>query len=149
VKNNTFSAQDAMWLEYTASGGRLSSFYDFDVYEDNGVWVVGFSKMWRQILRDKVDGIDTPDIALKFHSTLVEVIVEVVSRIRRTTSVDTVALSGGVFQNRILLESLSERLKRQGFQVLIHHRVPTNDEGVSFGQILAAFGTLSLPIRFM
>ncbi len=149
VKNNTFSAQDAMWLEYMASDGRLSSFYDFDIYEDKGVWVVGFSEMWRQILRDKVDGIDTPDIALKFHSTLVEVIVEVVSRIRRATSIDTVALSGGVFQNRILLEFLSERLKRQGFQVLIHHKVPTNDEGVSFGQILAAFGTLSLPIRFM
>ena len=83
-----------------------------------------------------------PEIAWRFHVTVAEMIESVCGRLRDETRIETVALSGGVFQNRLLLRLVMPRLREAGFDVLIHDQVPCNDGGVSLGQ--AALATFEL-----
>jgi hydrogenase maturation protein HypF len=77
-------------------------------------------------------------IAARFHNTLVSSIGAVCEAISAQHGLVTVALSGGVFQNEFLWMRAVNRLEMQGILVLTHHRVPTNDGGVSFGQAAVA-----------
>lgn len=84
---------------------------------------------------DDVDaGVATPVVSARFHNGLAAIVVEVCDLIRRDTGLATVALSGGVFQNVVLLERCVAGLEASGFRVLTHRRVPPNDGGVSLGQ---------------
>jgi hydrogenase maturation protein HypF len=65
-------------------------------------------------------------------------IVEACTRIRSATGIGAVALSGGVFQNQLLLDRVVPALRGRGFRVLTHRRVPPNDGGISFGQVAVA-----------
>ena len=75
-------------------------------------------------------------LALAFHVGLADHIVRTCDRARASTGISTVALSGGVFQNSLLLSLTVERLQSIGFRVLTHHRVPANDGGIALGQAL-------------
>jgi hydrogenase maturation protein HypF len=68
-------------------------------------------------------------------------VTEMCQRIAAKTGIAKVALSGGVFQNRLLLRSTVAALREAGFEVIIHARVPTNDGGVSLGQAVVAHFT--------
>ncbi|MEO0232332.1 MAG: carbamoyltransferase HypF, partial [candidate division WOR-3 bacterium] len=72
-------------------------------------------------------------ISSKFHNTLVEVIYEMANKVK----IKKIFLSGGVFQNKILLEKTYKRLSKR-FEVYIHQRIPANDNGISLGQIIIA-----------
>jgi hydrogenase maturation protein HypF len=78
----------------------------------------------------------------RFHSTILFATVSMCLSIREKTGLDTVALSGGVFQNRILFRFLLQQLLQEEFRVLYHSRVPPNDGGVSFGQGMVALNNL-------
>jgi len=94
--------------------------------------------MWNALLGDLL--LDTPTgvIAARFHRGLARAVVQMVRKLARggdsPTPFDTVALSGGCFQNRILFEQCARRLRAEGFTVLAHARVPTNDGGLALGQ---------------
>jgi len=77
-------------------------------------------------------------IAAAFHEAVVEMAVDMATLISRDTGIRTVVLSGGVFQNRILIEMMPERLRRAGFRVLTHTLLPSNDGCVSLGQAVIA-----------
>ena len=77
-------------------------------------------------------------ISAKFHNTIARVILEVSQQIRKETSLNKVILSGGVFQNKYLLEKSLSLLNRDGFKVFTNHLVPANDGGISLGQIAIA-----------
>ena len=77
-------------------------------------------------------------IAARFHNTLVDIIANTVAAIRNSTGVNVVALSGGVFQNRYLLEKSELLLEAAGFDVLSHTKVPANDGGIALGQLVVA-----------
>ncbi|QKW40679.1 carbamoyltransferase HypF [Actinomadura sp. NAK00032] len=77
-------------------------------------------------------------IAARFHNGIAALVVDAASRIRERTGLATVALSGGVFQNMLLLERTASGLTAAGFDVLTHHRVPPNDGGISLGQAAVA-----------
>lgn len=79
-----------------------------------------------------------PVIAARFHNGVAALVVNAASRIRERTGLGTVALSGGVFQNMLLLERAASGLRDAGFEVLTHHRVPPNDGGISLGQAAVA-----------
>jgi len=83
-------------------------------------------------------GIDRATIARRFHVTLADLLVSLCRTLRENTALDRVALSGGVFQNRLLLELALPQLEAAGFEVLLHRLVPANDGGVSLGQALVA-----------
>ncbi|TDD66662.1 carbamoyltransferase HypF [Actinomadura darangshiensis] len=90
------------------------------------------------VVADMKAGVPVPAIAARFHNAVAALIVTAASRIRTGTGLGTVALSGGVFQNMLLLERAVSGLTGEGFEVLTHHRVPPNDGGISLGQAAVA-----------
>jgi hydrogenase maturation protein HypF len=83
-------------------------------------------------------------IAHRFHNTLAQIIAEMCRQIASDTGLDRVALSGGCFQNRLLLSKTVHALREGGFEVLTHQEVPCNDGGVSLGQATIAHFTHKL-----
>ncbi len=98
-----------------------------------------------QVVEDLRAGVPAPVIAARFHNGMAELIRHTCVRLRDLTGVGTVALSGGVFQNVLLLDRAVEALEGKGFRVLTHSRVPTNDGGVSLGQAVIANRRCRLP----
>ena len=99
--------------------------------------------MIRAIVQDIQQGISTAQIAGNFHWTIVEMLAEMCVQARQHTGLQTVALSGGVFQNRLLLEQLITVLKQSAFQVYTNRRVPPNDGGLALGQLAIAAALVS------
>ena len=87
------------------------------------------------VVEDAMAGVDPAVIAGAFHTGLAHMIVEVCARLRDDTGVEIAALSGGVFQNRLLVELTVPLLETAGFEVLLHSQVPPNDGGISLGQV--------------
>ena len=98
--------------------------------------------MWQALLGDLILDTPVPVIAARFHKGLAIVIARMAEKLSRYESGDeaitTVALSGGVFQNRVLLEQVVERLEAHGFRVITHRQVPANDGGLALGQAVVA-----------
>jgi len=83
-------------------------------------------------------GTPTPKVSSRFHHAVALMTGEVCKRIRGESGQKRVVLSGGVFQNVLLLRLCEGILGREGFDVYIHHKVPTNDGGLSLGQAVIA-----------
>ena len=102
--------------------------------------------MWTALLGDLILKTPVPTMAARFHKGLARVIVKMVDKVARSHAegrdddrrLRHVALSGGVFQNKILLERVSAELRAAGYSVLAHRRVPCNDGGLSLGQAAVA-----------
>lgn len=90
------------------------------------------------IAERKLAGGKTGELAFTFHAALADMVTAACEKISRDTGLDTVALSGGVFQNRLLTKLCRERLESKGFNVLLHSLIPPNDGGIALGQ--AAYG---------
>jgi hydrogenase maturation protein HypF len=90
------------------------------------------------VVADLRDGVDLSVIAARFHNGVADGLADAARRACLDTGVDIVALSGGVFQNVVLLTRVAARLEAVGFGVLTHSRVPPNDGGISFGQAAVA-----------
>lgn len=90
------------------------------------------------LLADTQRGVATPLIALRFHRSVAAALADACATLAAQHSVGTVALSGGVFQNRLLLGLLSDDLRRRGLEVLLNRQVPPNDGGLSLGQAAIA-----------
>ena len=82
-------------------------------------------------------------IAARFHQTIAAAIEEVCTHIRNDEALNRVCLSGGVFQNHLLLGNAVRRLRARGFEVFLHEQVPANDGGISLGQAAVAGERLS------
>jgi hydrogenase maturation protein HypF len=107
------------------------------VLEGEG-WVVETGGIIAGVVDDVLAGRPVGEIAAAFHRTMVEVVVAGCAQIRQASGVSAVALSGGTFQNVLLLEQVVESLTSQGFLVYRHRRVPANDGGLSLGQAVLA-----------
>jgi hydrogenase maturation protein HypF len=77
-------------------------------------------------------------IAASFHQSVSDVFAAMAGEIHKVTGLKRVALSGGCFQNKILLEGSIKKLKSEGFEVYCHRQVPANDGGISLGQAVVA-----------
>ena len=132
VDQCTLDDEDEM-LAYPFSIPRL---------KDSGLPYIEPLGMWQAMLGDLILETPAPIIAARFHKGLAIVIARMVEKLSRHQSPDepitTVALSGGVFQNRVLMEQVMMRLQRFGFHVLTHARVPSNDGGLALGQAVIA-----------
>ncbi len=102
------------------------------------------SSLFECVLGDVFLKCDPHKIATRFHNTIQEFILNVCVYIREQYGLGTVALSGGVFQNRYLLDHTISELNKNDFKVLINRNIPTNDAGISFGQIAIAAQSLAL-----
>ncbi len=142
-----YEAQAAIELEMLAPNevdGLELKAYPFSIIEHQGVKVVKLGKLFSMIVQDVKNRVSIPIISLKFHNTVAQIIARMCKLIARESGITQVALSGGVFQNRLLLMSSITALQREGFSVLTHHLVPCNDGGISLGQaVIANFATNS------
>ncbi|TDD48574.1 carbamoyltransferase HypF [Saccharopolyspora elongata] len=96
------------------------------------------SDLVRSVVADLRAATPLPVIAARFHNGLAAAVVDVCGRMRDSTGIGTVALSGGVFQNLVLLQRVTMLLDRNGFRTLLHSQVPPNDGGISLGQAAVA-----------
>ncbi len=129
-----FLARQALDGDAPADGGR----YDVGLAGQGDAVVLDFRPMLHGILADMERGIGRAAMALSFHDWLVRSTATLVRELGRRTGLRTVLLGGGCFQNRLLLEGLTERLEKTGFRVYSGEQVPVNDGGISVGQIWVA-----------
>ena len=95
------------------------------------------------VLADTARGLSPADIAAGFHAGLAASTAELAVRLAAVHGVDTVALTGGVFQNVLLTDLLAGQLRHAGLDVLLHETLPCNDGGISAGQAAVAAAVLS------
>jgi hydrogenase maturation protein HypF len=97
---------------------------------------------WRpavvRIVEDVGAGVDSAVVAARFHAGVAKAIVEVCAQLRSRKGITTVGLTGGVFQNVLLVKLAVEALRAAAFDVLVHQRVPPNDGGLALGQAIVA-----------
>ena len=133
----SYEGQGAIELEQLADTGELGS-YPVRMEGTSPVQVSG-AELVRNVAEDMLAGTAPPAIAARFHNALAASVVATCIRVRDLRSgLATVALSGGVFQNVRLCESVFTGLQQAGFRVLVHSHVPTNDGGISLGQAVVA-----------
>lgn len=134
----TYEGQAAVQLEMMAHDGEDGASYPFSTSEGEGIRVIQLAEMWRGVLEDLCAQVPVPTIAMRFHNTVAQMIVEMCRRVAETSALQRVAVSGGCFQNRLLLTKARRGLEDAGFEVLTHAQVPCNDGGVSLGQAVIA-----------
>jgi hydrogenase maturation protein HypF len=92
----------------------------------------------RAVVADVLAGVSSDLIAARFHAAVARMIAEVCMRLRVRGAGLTVGLTGGVFQNALLVQMAIDELHKAGFEVLVHQRVPANDGGLALGQAVLA-----------
>jgi hydrogenase maturation protein HypF len=135
--NVTFEGEAAIHLE-TISHTNENGVYKFDIYTKDETYVVNTDNIIKNIIEDIEKSIDKSIIAKRFHNTVVAFSLEMCKLIRDKYGINSTALSGGVFQNEILLKGLHKRLIENGFKVYTHKDIPCNDGGISIGQLVIA-----------
>jgi hydrogenase maturation protein HypF len=133
----SFEGQAAMELEMIADEHE-NGIYGFFTDREGDKEVIRLGPLMDGVLRDLESGVPLSRISGKFHNTLVKIGVTLCRKIRDEGGPEKVALSGGVFQNRLLLERMKSSLESSGFKVLVHRQVPCNDGGLSLGQAVIA-----------
>lgn len=109
-----------------------------DKKDDDSMYVVDYLPMLIELLKDIQRNVATKEISAKFHNTIINITVEMAKRLREQFKINIVVLSGGVFENRYILNNTYGGLKEQGFQVFFNEKIPTNDSGISLGQVAIA-----------
>lgn len=136
-----FEGQAAMELEMAADNSKRppaeTEIYPYQLPRDRRK-EIPVGPIIASVVRDVKNGVPPQRISTRFHWTLVFLFAELCRRLRSRTGLNRVALSGGVFQNAILLEGLTRMLEEHGFSVYSHRLVPANDGGICLGQALAA-----------
>jgi hydrogenase maturation protein HypF len=130
----TFEGQAAMWLERLASHASTTGAYPFPFVGQE----LDFRPLLDGMIRDTLRGRDQTEIARAFQRGIVDGLRDAVVTLCQARGVDTVVLSGGVFQNELLLSDLKALLEPEHLQIWINHVVPPNDGGISLGQAALA-----------
>jgi len=114
--------------------GGLNEVYQF-AFKDE---IIDPTLILKGVVWDLKTFVPKERIALKFHQTLTDIILKAAKKAYRQTGIKTVVLSGGVWQNRWLFSHTKKGLLAEGFRVLTHHQIPTNDGGIALGQAMIA-----------
>jgi hydrogenase maturation protein HypF len=135
----SYEGQAAIELEAAAwrAGARHGS-YVIELTDGERGRLLDPRAALREIAADLDSGTPPPTVAARFHAGVAAVTVAALTGIASERGVDTAVLSGGVFQNRMLLESVASGALAAGLRVLIPERLPPNDGGISFGQAAVA-----------
>ena len=134
---NHFDAQLPMALESLAQPG-VDDRYEFDLSRGVEPWQLDLRRAFKGMVEDLRGTAPAALISAKFHNTLAEALLTMAKAARQSTGLEVVALSGGVFCNRLLTDRLIRRLKQEGFTALWNRSVPSNDGGVALGQAAIA-----------
>ncbi|GAA4228135.1 carbamoyltransferase HypF [Actinomadura meridiana] len=132
----TYEGQAAVELEQRADPAETAA-YPASINGSEPFTVAG-GDLVEAVVADLRAGVPVPSISARFHNGVAALIVDAATLVRDATGLGVVALSGGVFQNMLLLDRAVSGLTDEGFDVLTHHRVPPNDGGISLGQAAVA-----------
>jgi hydrogenase maturation protein HypF len=132
-----YEGQAAIEMEAVADP-EVQDCYEYEVNYQARPYRLGVRGVFEGLLADLERGTPTGVSAARFHRTMAAMIVEVLLKLRQETGLSAVALSGGTFMNKVLFRLLRRQLADAGFQVLYHRKVPTNDGGISLGQVYIA-----------
>jgi hydrogenase maturation protein HypF len=145
-----YEGQAAVELEMAAYSGVIArgvtdeaissaqESYPYKIVTDRGIRIVRLKDLFSAVIEDLQHGVSKGRISVKFHNTVAQMTNEMCRLIADETGISQVALSGGVFQNRLLLRRAVGLLESSGFQVSTHRQVPCNDGGISLGQAVIA-----------
>jgi hydrogenase maturation protein HypF len=134
-----YEAQAAIDLEMLAmAAGDETGLYPFSTVEQDGTTIIKIHDLLAAIIKDISVAVPGAIIAARFHNTVARMILDLCQLISGETDIMKVALSGGVFQNRLLLKKAIARLESTNFEVYTHRQVPCNDGGISLGQVVIA-----------
>ena len=127
-------AMEAIVDVSTLNNDKETLIYPFSFSFSDSIYCIDPRPMWQALLNDLQQQIPQPVIATKFHKGLANAIVEMVKHLSEENLINQVALTGGVFQNCILLQQITKQLEILEIKVLTHSLVPANDGGLSLGQ---------------
>ena len=128
-----YEAQNAISLEAIADPDETAA-YELPIQGSR----ILLKPLFEQILADLRQNLPQSAISARFHNAINHLALKVSDQLRTETGVNTVAISGGVWQNRRLINNIIPALQKAGFTPLWHHQVPTNDGGVALGQLMTA-----------
>jgi hydrogenase maturation protein HypF len=129
----SFHAEAPMRLEASISYPS-TEMYEFE-YSNS---FISLKKMWIELVDDIKNKKPSTEISVKFHNTVVQIIIDSCNRMRSKTGINKVALSGGSFQNKYLIEKTENLLNVNKFEVFSNNAFPTNDGGIALGQMYIA-----------
>ncbi|MEA5583142.1 carbamoyltransferase HypF [Nodularia harveyana UHCC-0300] len=137
----SYEGQSAIAIEALVDSRKLNNYketlnYPFSLNFSDSIYYIDSRPMWQALLQDLQKQINPSEIALKFHQSLAQTIVNVVKLICQENLINQVVLTGGVFQNSILLTQVSQNLQSLGINVLTHSLLPSNDSNISLGQAI-------------
>jgi hydrogenase maturation protein HypF len=130
---NHFEGQAAMALEFLADSVSTEEAYPVQLRNEKDGFIIDWATLFKSLIEDISKGIPANIASAKFHNALAHSAVLAAKKVGE----QKVVLSGGCFQNRLLLERTVTLLKEYGFKVYWHQRIPTNDGGISVGQAAA------------
>lgn len=143
-RSSTFEGEASTTLQFRAEswneapGSVPEDLKPVTLQGDDGRLVFATGSLFRWIMEERLNGRSPEELAWIFHQALADGIVKMCIELRDRTGVSTAALSGGVFQNRLLLRMCEAGLKKENFEVLRHSMVPPNDGGICLGQAAVA-----------
>ena len=135
----TFEGQAAMWLEHIARPASNRDAYPFPICGQE----LDFRPLLHSVVRDRLRGRSKTEIARAFHTAIAQGLSRAATTLCEANGIDTIVLSGGVFQNEPLLESVKSLLAGKPIFIWTNSTVPPNDGGISLGQ--AALGAIASP----
>ncbi|CUN50591.1 carbamoyltransferase HypF [Clostridium disporicum] len=133
----TFEGEAAIFLENISDKTKVES-YKYEINKINEKYIIDTDNIIKGIINDIKSNVGKEVIAIKFHNSIINCTVDMCKKIREESNINCVALSGGVFQNIILFEGIYNGLISEGFEVFTHKKIPCNDSGISFGQLMVA-----------
>jgi len=137
----SFEGQAAMELEML-SDENMEETYDYEWTSEDNISRILTAPIIKGVVSDVQNGVHPSVIGGKFHGTVIRMFTELCEITRKDTDIEQVALSGGVFQNSILLSGMIKALEENRFKVYTHKLVPANDGGISLGQAVIAAGSV-------
>ena len=132
----TYEAQAAIEFESMIDENRSES-YKFDL-RAGGTILIDWKNLIRAVVRDVLADLPIPVISAKFHNAVANLILDLSFEMRKQFGINKIALSGGCFQNIVLLQKTISYLNENGFEVFGHSKVPPNDGGLALGQAVVA-----------
>jgi len=133
-----YEAQAAVELEMCRDEAFTAQAYPLATREVRGILQIDSRPLFRAIVEDLLRGATVGKVSQRFHDGLVAVLSRLAQILRERTSLTSVCLSGGTFQNAYLATRLEQRLRETGFNVFTHSQVPAGDGGLSLGQAVVA-----------
>jgi len=135
-RNVSYEAEGAIYLEMLAMKSGSEEFIKSSIAGENGLYIFNSSMLIEELYKRKTAGENISDLAKIFHNSLIDGVSQMAGSVCDQRNISQVLLSGGVFQNRIMLSGVEKKLASMGLKVFINKKIPANDAGISAGQAI-------------